>query len=220
MKLIVGLGNPGKEYEGTRHNIGWDLIDRLASANRIRVEGREKGVRASVGSGLIAGQKVLLVKPLTYMNLSGEAVGALARRYLQEKREDGSERPDLTRLLIVCDDIHLPVGRIRLRARGSSGGQNGLKSVAAHLGTQEWARLRLGVGEPPPGLQADWVLGRFSRTDRALIDDTLITAMGAVEVWLTEGIEAAMNRFNPAAPLIPKPAPAPPKPPQKPNDQG
>jgi PTH1 family peptidyl-tRNA hydrolase len=211
MHLIVGLGNPGKEYEGTRHNIGWELIDRLAGANRIRVEGREKGVRAFVGTGEIAGRKVMLVKPLTFMNLSGEAVGPLVRRYLAVRREDGTEAPDLSRLLVLSDDTNLPVGRLRLRARGSSGGQNGLKSVAAHLGSQEWARLRLGVGEAPPGLQVDWVLGRFSRPDRKVVDETLITAMGAVEVWLADGIEAAMNRFNPPTPVAPSP-PKPPKP--------
>jgi PTH1 family peptidyl-tRNA hydrolase len=102
----------------------------------------------------------------------------------------------LENILIVCDDIHLPVGKIRLRSKGSSGGQNGLKSIANHLTTQEWARLRIGVGEPPPGLQVDWVLGKFNKSDRTLIDETLITCMGTAEIWLTEGIETAMNRFN------------------------
>jgi PTH1 family peptidyl-tRNA hydrolase len=186
MKLIIGLGNPGKEYVGTRHNIGFDLIDTLASAHRIKVDQRLGGVRALVGRGVIAGQPVMLVKPQTFMNLSGDAVGPLLRR----------ENVGLTDFIVLTDDIHLPVGKLRLRAKGSSGGQNGLKSIAATLATQEWARMRLGVGEPPPGLQIDWVLGRFSKSDQKLANEMLILAMGAVEVWLTEGIEAAMNRFN------------------------
>ncbi|MES2465448.1 MAG: aminoacyl-tRNA hydrolase [Armatimonadota bacterium] len=186
MKLIIGLGNPGKEYAGTRHNIGFDLIDALASAHKIKVDQRLSGVRALVGRGVIAGQSVLLVKPQTFMNLSGEAVGPLMRR----------ESTPLSDILVLSDDIHLPVGKLRLRSKGSSGGQNGLKSIAATLTTQEWARMRLGVGEPPPGLQIDWVLGRFSKSDQKLADEMLIVAMGAVEIWLTEGIEAAMNRFN------------------------
>lgn len=184
MKLIVGLGNPGKDYDKTRHNIGWDLIDALASANAIKLDKREH--KAVTGKGTIAGEAVLLVKPQTFMNLSGEAVGLLVRYY---------DVP-LNDLLILTDDIHLPVGKMRVRSRGSSGGQNGLKSVAAHLGTQEWARLRLGVGEPPPGLQIDWVLSRFSTADRKVVDDLLIVAMGAVEVWIKDGIETTMNRFN------------------------
>lgn len=193
MKLIVGLGNPGREYAGTRHNIGFELIDLLAKSHQIKVE--QRVARALVGRGVIAGEAVLLVKPQTFMNLSGEAVAALIRREPQAS--------PLTDLLIITDDVHLPVGRLRLRAKGSSGGQNGLKSIAAHLATQEWARLRLGVGEPPPGLQVDWVLSRFSRADRKVMDDVLITALGAAEVWVSQGIAAAMNRYNgdpPAAP--------------------
>jgi len=186
VKIIVGLGNPGKEYDESRHNVGFDLIDRLAEAHRIKLDLRIAGVRALIGRGNIAGETVFLVKPQTYMNNSGEAVGALVRR----------EEVALTDLLLISDDIHLPVGKIRLRARGSSGGQNGLKSVAAHLGTQEWARLRFGVGEPPPGLQVDWVLSRFSRPDRKVVEETLIVAMGAVEIWIRDGIETAMNRYN------------------------
>lgn len=186
MKLLIGLGNPGKDYVGTRHNVGWELIETLASRHGIRVEQRERAYKSVIGRGKIGEQEVLLVKPQTYMNLSGEAAAAIVRR----------EEIALSDILVICDDIHLPVGRIRLRGKGSSGGQNGLKSVAAQLGSQEWARLRIGVGEPPPGLQIDWVLSRFSRPDRKVIDETLITAMGAVEVWMTEGVETAMNRFN------------------------
>ena len=185
-KVIVGLGNPGAEYAGTRHNVGFDLVDALAAAHGIKLD--QTLFRARIGRGVIAGQRVLLARPQTYMNESGVAV----RQMIQK------EEVPLENLLILCDDIHLPVGTIRLRAKGSSGGQNGLKSIASHLATQEWARLRIGVGEPPPGLQVDWVLGRFSGSDRAVINEMLIVAMGAVEVYLTEGVETAMNRFNKA----------------------
>ena len=186
VKLIIGLGNPGKEYAGTRHNIGFDLIDALASAHKIKVDQRIPGVRALIGRGVIADQSVMLVKPQTFMNLSGEAVAPLMRR----------EAVPLTDILVLSDDIHLPVGKLRLRSKGSAGGQNGLKNIAATLATQEFARMRLGVGEPPSGLQIEWVLGRFSKPDQKLADEMLILAMGAVEVWLTDGIETAMNRFN------------------------
>jgi PTH1 family peptidyl-tRNA hydrolase len=184
MKVIVGLGNPGAEYAGTRHNVGFELVDLLASAHGIKVDYRQH--KAVTGRGTIAGESVLLVKPLTFMNNSGEAVSLIKQR----------EELTPTDFLIITDDIHLPVGRLRLRAQGSSGGQNGLKSIASYLGTQEFHRLRIGVGEPPPGLQIDWVLGRFNRADREIVDETLIVAMGAVEIWLQDGMETAMNRFN------------------------
>jgi peptidyl-tRNA hydrolase, PTH1 family len=183
-KLIVGLGNPGAQYHQTRHNVGFDLIDALASAHKISVTKRDS--RALVGEGKIGETPVLLVKPQTFMNASGEAVVALAK-----KHEIGLED-----ILILVDDINIETGKIRLRMKGSSGGQNGLKSIAYHLDTEEWARLRIGVDKPPAGLQVDWVLSRFSPSDRQVIEDTLITAMGAVEVWVNEGILMAMNRFN------------------------
>ena len=185
MKVVVGLGNPGKAYEKTRHNVGFDLLDALASAHGAKIDNRRD--RAKTAKILLGETPVLLVKPLTFMNLSGEAVSAIL--------EKESVAPES--LLVVCDDIHLPVGRMRLRGNGSSGGQNGLKSIEARLGTQAWARLRLGVGSPPPGLQIEWVLSRFHSVDRKVIDDVLIAAQGAVEVWAHEGAEAAMNRFNP-----------------------
>ncbi len=184
IKAIVGLGNPGTEYAGTRHNVGFDLIDTLAAAHGIKLD--KSLYRARFGKGVIANQRVILAKPITYMNESGVSVKQMLLK----------EEIALENILIVCDDIHLPVGKIRLRSKGSSGGQNGLKSIANHLTTQEWARLRIGVGEPPPGLQVDWVLGKFNKSDRTLIDETLITCMGTAEIWLTEGIETAMNRFN------------------------
>lgn len=184
MKLIVGLGNPGPTYDGTRHNIGFELVDQLAAAHSIKVDYRQG--RAVTGRGTIAGQAVLLAKPMTFMNNSGESVLAL-------KEKEGLALSDI---LVISDDINLPVGRIRLRSQGSSGGQNGLKSVAAYLGSQDFARLRIGVGSPPAGLQVDWVLGKYGRADRKVMDETLIVSMGAAEVWIREGIEAAMNRFN------------------------
>jgi PTH1 family peptidyl-tRNA hydrolase len=195
MRIIVGLGNPGKDYVGTRHNIGFELIDTLATAHRIKVD--QKRDRALVGPGTIAGQAVLLVKPQTFMNDSGVSVAALLRR----------ENVPLSNLLVIVDDTHLSVGKLRFRAQGSSGGHNGLKSIASHLATQEWARLRIGVGEAPPGTQIEWVLGRYSRGERKIMDEALIEAIGAVEVWLQEGIATAMNRYNgdgattPASPL-------------------
>ncbi len=184
MKLIVGLGNPGKDYERTRHNVGFELIDALAAAHGASVSLRRQ--RALTGRVVIAGTSVVLAKPMTFMNLSGDAVALLLAR----------EAIGPADLLVVTDDIHLPPGRIRLRAQGSSGGQNGLKHIAQTLGTDAFARLRIGVGEPPPGRQIDWVLSRFTPDDRARVDDALILAQGAVAVFVADGIEAAMNRFN------------------------
>jgi peptidyl-tRNA hydrolase, PTH1 family len=183
VKIVVGLGNPGLPYHKTRHNIGFELIDALARSAGVGVTNRrDRALTAKISLG---GQSVLLVKPQTFMNLSGESVGAILQK----------EEVPLPELLVICDDIHLPVGRLRIRAKGSSGGQNGLKSVAAKLESEEWARLRLGVGEPQ-GKQVDWVLSRFSSSDRKTIDELLIAAMGAVEVWASEGVIAAASRFN------------------------
>ena len=186
MKLIVGLGNPGAAYEKTRHNIGFELIDALARAHGIAMTNRRD--KAVTGRGTIEGQAVMLVKPQTYMNLSGDAVAAIAKK-------EEVERLDI---LAVCDDINLPPGRLRLRPDGSSGGQNGLKDLIAKLGGEDFPRLRMGVGSPPAAGkdQIDWVLARFSGADRKIIDEVLIAAMGCAELWLRDGAEAAMNRFN------------------------
>ncbi len=184
MKIVVGLGNPGLQYAKTRHNIGFELIDALAKAAGASITNRRD--RAQVAKITLGGQSILLVKPQTFMNLSGESVSAILKK----------EEVPLSELLVICDDIHLSVGRLRIRAKGSSGGQNGLKSVATRLESEEWARLRLGVGEPPEGKQVDWVLSRFSSGDRKTIDDVLISAMGAVEVWASEGVVPAATRFN------------------------
>lgn len=187
LKLVVGLGNPGSKYQGTRHNIGFDLVDRLA----------EGGSRASFSrkfDGLLAEteidyRRVLLLKPETFMNLSGRSVGQAVRFYKIEP-------PDL---LVVCDDLSLPLGKIRLRPGGSDGGQKGLRDITAHLGTDQFPRLRIGIGDQGELDAADFVLSRFRSTERALIDDTLILASQAVAVWVAQGIDTAMNRFNGAS---------------------
>ena len=186
MKLIVGLGNPGVAYAKTRHNIGFELLDALAKAHGIALTNRRD--RAVTGRGVIAGQAVMLVKPQTYMNLSGDAVSIIASK-------EGTERGDI---LVVCDDINLSPGRLRLRASGSAGGQNGLKDLISKLEGDDFPRLRIGVGAPSAAgsEQIDWVLSKFSPPDRKLMDEVLIAAMGATELWLSEGFLVAANRFN------------------------
>ncbi|WP_309714607.1 aminoacyl-tRNA hydrolase [Armatimonas sp.] len=186
MKLIVGLGNPGTTYSKTRHNIGFELVDALAKAHGIALTNRRD--KAVTGRGIIAGQAVMLVKPQTYMNLSGDAVSAIAAK-------EGIERSNI---LVICDDINLPPGRMRLRSSGSAGGQNGLKDLIVKLDGEDFPRLRIGVGAPPAagGEQVNWVLSKFSLADRKLMDEVLIAAMGAAELWLNEGTLAAANRFN------------------------
>jgi len=184
-KLIVGLGNPGKEYEHTRHNIGFDVIDVLASQTRISVT--KKDCRALVGDGLIGGTRVYLLKPMTYMNLSGESVAQFLRL-----------KPlPLTDLIVVTDDISLPVGKIRMRASGSAGGHNGLKSLIAHLHAQDFPRLRIGVGAPrDASVQIDYVLGSFGKGEKKDVDEAIVTATAALDSWINDGIERAMSRYN------------------------
>ena len=184
MKLIVGLGNPGRRYRGTRHNVGWDVIARLAARAGIRVN-EDEGF-AEVGRGTIGTRRVLLARPYTYVNVSGEAVRDLRRRH-RLRPED---------ILIIVDDIDLPLGRLRLRAGGSAGGHNGLKSIIEALGTTEFPRLRVGIGRPPHGVEAaDFVLTRFTEEER-MVHETLERAAEAVELAVTEGLPAAMNRVN------------------------
>ena len=184
-KLIVGLGNPGKEYDHTRHNIGFDVVDSFARLHGIAVTRREG--QALVGDGRVGDARVFLLKPQTFMNLSGQSVAAFLR-----------QKPlALADMLVVTDDIALPIGKLRLRAEGSAGGHNGLKSLIAHLHGQAFPRLRFGVGAPrDPSVQIDFVLGRFSRAEQKDVDETTGRAVAALEVWLAEGIERAMNRFN------------------------
>ncbi|MDO4474282.1 MAG: aminoacyl-tRNA hydrolase [Eubacteriales bacterium] len=186
MYIIVGLGNPTDQYAGTRHNVGFDVIDKLADEYNISVESR-KG-RAFVGSGMIAGRKVLLVKPQTYMNLSGESVRSLVDFY---KIDVESE------LLIIYDDVSLDVGQLRIRKKGSAGGHNGIKSIIQHLGTNVFMRVKVGVGEKPPKYDlADYVLGHFSKEDKEKMQEGYKQVSRAVEQIVFGDVEAAMNEFN------------------------
>ena len=190
MKVILGLGNPGREYEATRHNVGWWVLDHLADVWRF--DSWRKDGEALTASGAVLGQRVRLVKPLTYMNLSG----AVLKPYL--RREGWSAVSDL---LVVVDEVALPLGKLRLRARGSAGGHNGLKSIQGALGNQDYARMRIGIAPAPDerrrvGDLADYVLAPFGKLERALIVEAMPTYVGAVETWVKEGIEAAMNRYN------------------------
>lgn len=189
MFLIAGLGNPGRQYEKTRHNMGFDTIDELIDRHRIPQGGIAH--KAMYGKGMIAGEKVLAVKPLTYMNLSGEAI----REYVNYYKMD----PE-TELIVIYDDIDLEPGQIRIRKKGSAGGHNGIKSIIAQIGTQNFYRVKVGVGAKPKGWDlADYVLGRFSPEERELVDKAICDAADAVEMILKDGIEAAMNHYNGAA---------------------
>ena len=186
MYIIVGLGNPGKKYEGTRHNMGFDVIDRLVYNNNIPCSGSK--FHSVYGTGMIGTQKVVLAKPLTYMNLSGTAVRELIDFY---KIDPESE------LIVISDDIDLEPGRIRIRKQGSAGGQNGLRHIVQCLGTQKFIRIRVGTGGKPEGWElADWVLSRFTMDDRALVDDAIVRAADAVAAICTDGIDKAMNVYN------------------------
>jgi peptidyl-tRNA hydrolase, PTH1 family len=183
-KLIVGLGNPGSMYQGTRHNIGFEVVDRLAEGGPgARFQGKFDGLLAEAD---IDFHRVLLLKPLTFMNLSGRSVRQAVQFY----------KLDLADLLVVCDDLSLPLGRLRLRAGGTVGGQKGLRDIAAQLGTDQFPRLRIGLGERGPVDASDFVLGRFRSAERPIIDDALISACQAMAVWVTQGLPPAMNRFN------------------------
>ncbi len=188
MKLIVGLGNPGIKYRFSRHNAGFLAVDRIAAGYRIPL--RTKRQQAFLGRGRILGQEVVLVKPVTYVNRSGEAV----RQILEWTKTANKD------FLVICDDVYLETGVIRLRQRGGSGGHNGLTSIIETIGTQNFPRLRIGVGRAPSiGEMADYVLRPFPRKERAALAEALRRAEGAALVWLKEGIETAMNRYN--APL-------------------
>ncbi len=198
MKVILGLGNPGREYETTRHNVGWWVLDHLADV--WRVDGWRKDGEAFVAPGRVGTTAVRLVKPLTYMNLSG----AVLRPYL--RRPFWSAPSDL---LVIVDEVALELGRFRLRARGSAGGHNGLKSVEQHLRTQEYARLRIGIGPHDPrrrsGDLAEFVLSPFGRDERPEVIALLPRITEAVETWLRDGIERAMTVHNRTAASIPPP---------------
>lgn len=186
MFIIAGLGNPTKEYEGTRHNVGFDVIDRLSEKYNIAVDTKKH--RAFIGKGMIAGQKVILAKPQTYMNLSGESIRSLLDYYKVDEEHE---------LLVIYDDVSLGVGQLRIRAKGSAGGHNGIKNIIAHLGGQVFPRIRIGVGEKPPKYDlADYVLGHFSKAEKILMDEGYDNAVRAVEMIVSGDIEGAMNEYN------------------------
>ena len=184
MRLIVGLGNPGPEYAWTPHNLGFLVVDRLAEEGNIRFERPE--AKSYVGLGQLAGQDVVLAKPQTMMNLSGLAVRELACRY-------ECEPADWT---VIFDDVALPWGMLRIRERGSAGGHNGLKSLIGALGSNEFPRLRIGIGEAPPGGAVDFVLTRFRPVERKAIEAAYERGADCVEEWCRAGTPAAMNRYN------------------------
>jgi PTH1 family peptidyl-tRNA hydrolase len=198
MRLVVGLGNPGSEYVGTRHNIGWEVVDRLAMRfgwigkpdefNRLartKFDGLAMDGTVSLHSG--ASEKVLLLKPTTYMNLSGRAVQA-AMGFYQLSAGD---------IMVVLDDLALPCGKLRIRSGGSSGGHNGLKDIEGMLGSSDYPRLRIGIDPPPPRVPGrDYVLGRFTPEQRTLIDPAVDRSVSAIMTWMESGVNMAMNRFN------------------------
>jgi PTH1 family peptidyl-tRNA hydrolase len=184
MKIVVGLGNPGPRYDGTRHNVGFAVIDALAESPHC--EPFQERFHAEVAELREEPHKVLLVKPLTFMNLSGRCVRGIADFY-QVAWDD---------VLIVCDDFNLPLGKLRVRSRGTHGGHNGLRDIQAHVGTTAYPRLRIGVGAPAGGEAIDHVLGRFRPTERPVIDDAISRAVQAVGTWIRDGSETAMNQYN------------------------
>ena len=186
MYIIAGLGNPGKEYENTRHNIGFDVIDRLAEEENIAV--MESKHKALIGKGYVAGQKVILAKPQTFMNLSGESIREIVDYY---KVDDTSE------LIVISDDISLDVGQIRIRKKGSAGGHNGLKNIIKMLGHDTFTRVRMGVGEKPKNYDlADYVLGHFTKEEQAIFAERFDEVYDAVQLIVMGDITEAMNRHN------------------------
>lgn len=185
MYVIAGLGNPGKEYQNTRHNIGFDVIDVIAEKNQISV--LEKKHKAMIGKGYIDGQKVILAKPRTYMNLSGESLRELVDYY----KIDAT-----TELIVIYDDVNLPPGQLRIREKGSAGGHNGMKSIIAHLGNAFW-RIKMGVGEKPSKYDlADYVLGHFTQKEGKIMKEAAEKAESAVRLMIRGEKNAAMNEYN------------------------
>lgn len=186
MFIIAGLGNPKKEYDNTRHNIGFAMIDALADKYAVSVMDIKN--KAMTGKGIINGHKAILVKPLTFMNLSGESIRPLADYYKIDVP---------TELIVVSDDISLPPGQIRIRKRGSAGGHNGLKNIIGQLGSEEFQRIRIGVGEKPKGYDlADYVLGHFSKEEKPFMKEGIEKAVEALEMMLDGNVDGAMNEFN------------------------
>ena len=209
MFIIAGLGNPGMKYHKTRHNMGFDVIDLLVEEYRIPQSGVK--FHSMIGKGMIEGEKVLLMKPLTYMNLSGNAVREAVDFYKINPETD---------LIVISDDIDLEPGRIRIRKQGSAGGQKGLKHIIEKLGTDRFTRIRIGTGAKPEGWElADWVLSRFESGDRKLVDDALARAAKAAAVIVAEGPDRAMNLYNDPKPKKVKPEKPSPGHPENPEAQ-
>lgn len=188
MFVIAGLGNPGSKYEKTRHNVGFQVIDCLAE--KYHIEMNQKKHKAICGVGMIEGQKVLLVKPQTYMNLSGESIREALDFYKVDEEE----------FLVIYDDISLQPGQLRIRKKGSAGGHNGIKNIIQHLGVQVFSRIKVGVGEKPQGYDlADYVLGNFSKEDEVIMKEAYERAAQAAVEILCEGVDKAMNKFNVSA---------------------
>ena len=185
MKLIVGLGNPGRKYVGTRHNIGFDVLQVLA--RRLGIDRWQSQFEAEIADARLGEERVLLLAPTTYMNLSGRAV----KSHLVFRKVTAAD------VLVICDDLNLPPGKLRLRTSGTAGGQKGLQNIVEQLGTTEVARLRIGIGRPlPPIDPSDYVLGKFTGEERPGIDTACTTAADAVETWVQKGMAVAMNKFN------------------------
>jgi PTH1 family peptidyl-tRNA hydrolase len=197
MKLIVGLGNPGPEYERTRHNVGWQVVDAFAKKFRIDVSRHEKN--AFTGTGRVAGGSVLVAKPLTYMNLSGDAVRLLVNAYAESAQD----------MIVVYDDIDLPLGKLRIRPNGSAGTHNGMRSIVAELGDENFPRLRVGIGSPETVLR-DYVLDEFAPDEQPIIEKAIGRAVDALVLFLRGDLRRAMNEFNrdPDEPTSPPPASA------------
>jgi PTH1 family peptidyl-tRNA hydrolase len=184
MKVVVGLGNPGRKYQGTRHNVGFEVVDNLAASSRGgKFQGR---FQAQVAELVENSTRVLLVKPETFMNLSGRCVREVVDFY----------QTPLNDLLVVCDDFNLPLGKLRVRARGTHGGHNGLGDIQSHLGTTEYPRLRIGVEAPGEKDAVEHVLGRFRPSERPVIEDAIAKAVQAVGLWIHQGIDVCMNQYN------------------------
>ena len=184
MKIIAGLGNPGREYQGTRHNVGFMLVDEVA--RQCGMECGQRKFKSLFGSGQIGGERCVILKPQTYMNLSGEAIWPVLA-WFQIGMED---------LLVVCDDFHRPIGKLRIRRGGGSGGHKGLGSIIESLGSDEFPRLRIGIGEAGQGDPRDFVLSRFEKDESETMEGAVRVAVSAVETWIREGLESCMNKFN------------------------
>lgn len=185
MKIVAGLGNPGRKYSGTRHNVGFEVVAELA--RRFSADGWKNRFEAETAEVQVGGERVLLLAPQTYMNLSGRSIRSAVTFY----------KVAVSDLLVICDDLNLDLGRLRLRASGTAGGQNGLKNIIDQLGTTEFPRLRVGIGRPPEGQDTvNYVLQTFAKSERDTMMDSVLKACDATELWVKEGVEQAMNKFN------------------------